>query len=120
LDRRIKFLTPFIKLCAFFCGFAYVHNASAWDGAVSGVITGIDTVTAEPGNFEFRVFLGTATICNGPIGSMNGWGYLNSSDSNYKVTVANLMLAFAAGKNVMIFSMVEGGACHIRYVAIRN
>lgn len=120
MDRHMKSLIRLFKLSAFLCGFAYVDTASAWDGVVSGVITGIDTVTAEPGNYEFRVFLGSATVCNGPVASMNGWGYLNSSDSNYKVSVANLMLAYAAGKNVTIFSVVEGGACHIRYVAIRS
>ena len=49
---------------------------------------------------------------------MNTWGYLNSSDANYKATLANLMLAFATGKSVTIFTINEGGGCHIHYVSV--
>lgn len=89
-----------------------------WDGIASGTITTIDTV-AESNNYEPRVFLGGATMCKTKSASLNGWAYLNSSDPNYKGTLANLMLAFAAGKHVTIFSMDDSGVgCHIHYVSV--
>lgn len=92
--------------------------AYAWDGVTTGVINRFETVN-ETNNFELRVFLGGAVMCNNTTPSMNTWGYLNSSDPNYKATVANLMLAFSTGKTVTIFTTNEGGGCHIHYVSVQ-
>jgi hypothetical protein len=94
--------------------------AQGWDGIASGKISQIDTVN-ETNNYELRVFLGDTKMCNHPEPSLNTWAYLNSSDPNYKATLANLMLAYAMGKSVVIFTMNDAGAgCHIHYVAVRG
>ena len=110
--RRIAFLG------SLFLAFSTSPVAHAWDGVATGVISGIDTVN-ETNNYELRVFLGSTVMCNNTTPSMNTWGYLNSSDPNYKATVANLMLAFATGKTVTIFTMNEGYGCHIHYVSVK-
>ncbi len=58
-------------------------------------------------------------MCNNTDPTMKTWGYLNSSDPNYKATLANLMLAFSTGKTVTIFTMNEGYGCHIHYVSVQ-
>lgn len=94
--------------------------AMAWDGAVSGKISRIDTIT-EANNYELRVYLGWQTMCNVSNPDLSGWAYLNSSDPNYKATVANLMMAYATGKNVYIYSMNDSGlGCHIHYVVVNG
>jgi hypothetical protein len=92
----------------------------AWDGAVGGTITQIDTVSNEPNNYEFRVYVnGGVQMCNNTTATLNGWAYLNSSDANYKEAVANLTLAYAMGKHVTIYTMNDNGVgCHIHYVMV--
>lgn len=92
----------------------YQVPAVAWDGAVAGQIVQIDGV-AEPSNFETRVYLANTTaICS----SGQNWGYLNSSDANYKGVLAILLTAYVAGKRVTVYTMSEGGYCHIHYVVM--
>lgn len=105
---------------AFMLFFFVINFSWAWDGICTGTISGINTVANEANNFELRVFLNGAQMCNNTDPNMNGWGYLNASDQNYKVTVANLMLAYATGKTVTIYTMNEGQGCHIHYVAVRG
>jgi hypothetical protein len=58
-------------------------------------------------------------MCNNATATLNGWAYLNSSDPNYKETVANLTLAYAMGKHVTIYTLNDNGAgCHIHYVMV--
>ena len=104
-------------LTSIFLSLIIPRFAYAWDGVATGTISRIDTVN-ETNNFELRVFLGSTVMCNNTTPSMNTWGYLNSSDANYKATLANLMLAFATGKSVTIFTINEGGGCHIHYVSV--
>ena len=95
-------------------------HAWAWDGVASGNITGLDTVN-ETNNYELRVSLGGAVMCNTSDPGLRTWAYLNSSDANYKATLANLMLAYATGKSVTIFTMNDAGAgCHIHYVSVHG
>ena len=101
---------------------AFAHKAAlAWDGAVVGTIAGIDSVASEPGNYETRVFIsGQTTICTAAGIIDPGWGYLNSTDSNYKGTLAMLMLAYSMNKTVTVYTMKDGaGFCHIHYVVVR-
>ena len=99
---------------------AFISSASAWDGAASGKISQIDTL-ADPTSFEFRVYLGGQAMCNVSDPALKSWAYLNSSDANYKATVANLMMAYAAGKNVTIYTLNDGGVgCHIHYVMVNG
>lgn len=92
----------------------------AWDGAVTGYVSGLDTVN-EPNNYEMRIYLGGATMCNVNNSSLSSFAYLNSSDPNYSATLANLMMAYSMGKQVSIFTMNDSGAgCHIHYVMVRN
>jgi hypothetical protein len=84
----------------------------AWDGAVTGKIANIDV--APGGNFGFRVVLaGTPLICTGGV----TWGYLNDTDSNYKVFVAMMMMAKAQSLTVTLYTTAENGYCHIGYIA---
>jgi hypothetical protein len=109
--KVISFLT------SVFLTFIASPVAHAWDGVATGVISKIDTVN-ETNNYELRVFFGSTVMCNNTTPTMNTWAYLNSSDPNYKTTVANLMLAFTTGKTVTIFTMNEGYGCHIHYVSV--
>lgn len=94
--------------------------AFAWDGYVSGTITQIDTV-AETNNYETRIYVGGATVCNNTSPDLATLGYLNSSDPNYKAVVANLMLAYTMGRKVEIFTMNDNNVgCHIHYVKVHG
>jgi hypothetical protein len=88
--------------------------ASAWDGSATGKISSIE-VTAGT-NYGFRIFLNGAqqALCTGG----TSFAFLFESDSNYKVYVASLLLAKAQGSTVTIFSMNEGGFCHIGHVMV--
>lgn len=98
--------------------YAFAQSAFAWDGVVEGNITQIDTIN-ESNNYELRVSLGGKVMCNNTDGTLNTWAYLNSSDPNYKGTLANLMLAFATGKHVTIITMNDAGlGCHIHYISV--
>ncbi|HEX2951680.1 MAG TPA: hypothetical protein VHV83_19260 [Armatimonadota bacterium] len=98
----------------------FTSAALAWDGVASGNVSQLDTIN-ESNNYELRVYLGGAKMCNNTDSTLNTWAYLNSSDPNYKGTLANLMLAYATGKTVTIFTMNDGGAgCHIHYVMVRG
>jgi len=107
-----------LALVTLFLAFIISPLAYGWDGVATGVITRIDTVN-ETNNYELRVFLGSTVMCNNTDPTMKTWGYLNSSDPNYKATLANLMLAFSTGKTVTIFTMNEGYGCHIHYVSVQ-
>lgn len=98
---------------AAFCGLCFAASPSfAWDGAVAGTISQLD-ITAGT-NFGFRV-----TLSSGPVMCTGGatWAYLNEADSNYKVYVATLLMAKAAGRPVTIYTTNNGAYCHIGYIA---
>lgn len=98
---------------------ALSQGCLAWDGVVSGTISRIDSVAGEPGNYETRILMNGQTFCSATGVIDGGWGYLNSSDANYKGTLAMLMLAYSTGKAVTIYSLKEGaGYCHIHYVMV--
>jgi len=104
----VLFLTACASLPAF----------SAWDGVASGVVTRIETIN-ESNNYELRVVLGGSKICNHADPYISTFAYLNSADPNYKATFTNLMMAYALGKRVEIFTMNDSGVgCHIHYVSV--
>lgn len=114
--KIVSFLTFALTVCSL--TIPPLASALDWDGVVDGKISRIETIN-ETNNYELRVHLGGLTICNHINPTLNTWGYLNSSDPNYKVTVANLMLAYALGKSVTIFTMNDAGVgCHIHYVSV--
>jgi hypothetical protein len=86
--------------------------AMAWDGTVAGTLGQID-VTAGTG-LGFRVYMKTpVAMC----GNANQWAYLNSTDSNYSVYVAALLMAKTQGSSVTIYSSLDSSAyCHIIYI----
>jgi hypothetical protein len=93
---------------------AFLTNpAFAWDGAVAGKITVLDTTGGS--NFGFRVALaGAPVMCaGGPT-----WAYLNDTDSNYKVYVAQLMVAKLASNPLVIYTTNVGGYCQIGYITV--
>jgi hypothetical protein len=93
--------------------------AQPYDGIVSGTVSQIDTVANETNNYELRVALGGIVMCNVQDPSLNTWAYLNASDPNYKLTAANLMLAYTTGKRVTISTRNDAGVgCHIHYVSV--
>lgn len=90
--------------------------AHAWDGAVTGVVSGIDLVV-DSGNFDMRVYLsGSPLMCTGG----PAWAYINYSlDQNYSAVVAALMMAKTTGGNVMIYTIKDTyNYCHIGYVRL--
>jgi hypothetical protein len=87
--------------------------AMAWDGVTTGTVGEIDVTTGT--GYGFRITLKTpVAMC----GNANQWAYLNSTDSNYSVYVAALMMAKAQGSTVTIYSWLDSSAyCHIGYIA---
>lgn len=83
----------------------------AWDGVTTGRVTTFEITHAA--NFAFRVYLdtGVAMCGGGPT-----WAYLNEADSNYKVYVANLMLAKAQAGQVTLFTTNVNGYCNIGHM----
>jgi hypothetical protein len=117
-DARVTPRRIWLALLTVFVGLGFSTARAAWDGAVTGKVVQIDTV-AEPGNAEFRVYLGGAAMCSTSNPATSGWGWLNSTDTNYRAMVANIMLAYTLGKTVTIYTMKEGGdTCHIHYVVV--
>jgi hypothetical protein len=94
--------------------------SATWDGVINGKITQIDTIT-ETNNFEFRVYLGVSPVCTTNATTTRDFAYMNSSDPNYKATVANLMMAYSTGKNVTLYTMNDGGiGCHLHYATVKD
>jgi hypothetical protein len=95
------------------CGLCLAASPSfaSWDGAVAGTIAQIDVTDGQ--NFGFRV-----TLSSGPVMCTGGatWAYLNEADSNYKVYIATLLLAKAAGKQVTLYTTNNGVYCHIGHI----
>ena len=89
------------------------HPAFAWDGAISGKVAALDTTGGS--NFGFRVyFIGGPIVCTGG----PNWAYLNDTDSNYKIYVAQLTVAKLAGNQVTIYTTNVGGYCQIGYISV--
>jgi hypothetical protein len=92
--------------------FGFLSSAWAWDGMVRGKVTQLDLVPSDS-NYSFRVYLlGYPNLC----GSVN-WAYLNDTDSNYNALVAGLMAAKSSNSDVMIYTTLVGGYCHIGYIS---
>jgi hypothetical protein len=90
----------------------------AWDGALSGVISAIDSVPSA-GQYDFRVYLRDqpGPWC-GPTGA-SGWAAMHSNEPNFKGVQATLMLAFAMGKTVTLYlNRDANNYCKIGYVAV--
>lgn len=95
--------------------------AYAWDGVVGGRVTQFETVGSAgsaPGNYDFRVHLDAQVpICPGAIDTT--WGYVNVSDANYKGIMASILMAYALGKTVTLFTTKSaGGYCQIGYLSV--
>lgn len=100
--------------------FAFSPSAYSWDGIIGGRVNRID-FTVGPGggagNYDMRVYLvGTPTICTGG----SNWAYINNTyDANYSTVAAALMMAKAAGTNVVLYTFKDSANyCHIGYVTI--
>lgn len=91
------------------------EDAGAWSGSAAGRIQAVEITAGS--NFGFRVILagpGVAQYC----GSGNGWGYLNESDSNYKVYVSSLLAAKATMSTVTLWMDNIGGFCRIGHMRV--
>jgi hypothetical protein len=87
----------------------------AWDGVTTGRISSIAVTGA--GNLPFRVYLDGSPLLCGPSGMAEG--YLDDTDSNYKVYVAALMMAKAMGSTVTLHADVGSyNRCRIGYVVV--
>lgn len=86
-------------------------HAHAWDGVAVGKVAGFEIAAGQ--NYAFRVWLNPGqTMCvGGP-----GWAFLNETDSNYKIYVANLMMAKLTGAAVTIWTTAEGQYCRIGHL----
>jgi hypothetical protein len=94
-------------------------SSMATDGVATGTISAMHSVAAN-GNYDFRVYLnGVTTICTATGILDAGWGYVNQADPDYKSMQATLMLAFAMGKTVTLYTNKGGaGYCQIQYVVV--
>ena len=93
-------------------------QASAWDGAVGGIISGLHSVP-QAGNYDLRVLLANqpGPWC-GP-NSASGWAVLNSNEPNFKGVQATLMLAYAMGKTTVPYLNRDArNYCKIGYVEV--
>ena len=95
------------------------------DTARSGRIVRMDAVAAAggaPAGFDTRVYLdGISDLCPGATEST--WAYINANDANYKGVLATLLLAYATGKAVVIYSnpiqVSQGGVfCQIKWINV--
>jgi hypothetical protein len=113
--RRLLFSSIFAA------GFSFSVPSSAWDGAVTGTITGIDSVANETNNYEIRIYVSGASVyCTTTATFAQGYAYMNASDANYHGTLAVLLTAYATGKQVELFTMNDGGnGCHLHYIQVR-
>ena len=106
------------KYAAFILGVLFTPLSFAWDGSVSGKISGVDVTGGT--NYGFRVYLsGSPAMC----GNDHKWAYINENDSNYQVYVSALLAAKAMNSNVVIYSNRkdgdENGYCKIGYIMVR-
>ena len=101
MNLKYKYVLAVISTVFMLCPSTY-----AWDGVATGAIRGFEIT--QGGNFAFRVILDSAGEMCGP-GSVAGWAFINEADSNYKVYVANFMMARTLSKPVTIYmSRVSG------------
>jgi hypothetical protein len=86
----------------------------AWDGAVTGTVSGFDVTGGT--NFAFRVYLnGVTNVCSG---SYNV-AYINETDSNYSTYVAAVMFAKANGSALTLYTTRDAsGLCKIGYLSV--
>lgn len=96
--------------------------AVAWDGVHEGKIAYMESTAAVGATGEdmtFRVSLeGIRSLCEGANTDMP-IAYLNSTDINYKVMVATLMMAKLTGAIVSLMSnRAPSGYCHIGYIIV--
>ena len=107
-------------LCLALLGILTSERALAWDGHVSGTIMRIDSLPNN-GNFDLRIYLtDMPTICSAPGIIDSSWGYMNSSDPNYKGVMSVLLTAYAMGKSVTLYTTKgSGGYCQIGCVAMQ-
>jgi len=90
-----------------------MQPAMAWDGFISGTVVALEITAGN--NYAFRVHLsGASNAC----GTGATWGYLNETDSNYKVYVAAILAAKAQGSTVTLFLTQVNGYCQIGHVSI--
>lgn len=83
-----------------------------WDGTYTGTINNIQIT--EGASYAFRITLGgISSMCNG-----GGFAFLNEADSNYRTYTAALMMAYAMGKTVTIYSNTSYGHCRIGHISL--
>ena len=93
-------------------------QASAWDGVVSGIVSGLHSLP-NAGNYDLRVLLANqpGPWC-GP-NSTSGWAGLHSNELNFKGVQATLMLAYAMGKTTTLYlNRDANNYCKIGYVEV--
>lgn len=89
-------------------------TAQAWDGIITGKVSGIDTSSGN--NLDFRVFLDGAAAC-GP--NTPGFAYMNHDYDNYQATAALILTAWTTNRKVTLHTTKDaGGLCRIGYVAV--
>jgi hypothetical protein len=106
MNGRAKFL------CSIFCLIGICVPALSFAGSTSGQISSfalLGSLDGAPGAEDFRVYLGGTVFCNS-----NTWAYVNISDANYQVIVANLLSARVLGASVNInWEQQSNGYCEI-------
>ncbi len=103
-------------MCGFLTGLLALWASPAHaQTAVTGQVAELHATSA--GNLPFRVLLvGAPILCAGGMAE----GYLEDTESNYKVQVATLMMAKATGASVTLYSVVGAfGRCRITYMVMR-
>ena len=111
---------PAARMLAVVAALGLIPQAIAWDGEVTGTVSGYEIVALENGghNYDFRVHLsGVGTMCTGGAGS---WAYINTDAGNYKAIVGAVIAAHQTGKQITIWT--NRGAqnyCQIGHVMAR-
>ena len=94
--------------------------AYAWDGVVTGKVSGFDVVanSGAAHNFDFRVYLsGISSFCSGA--PIVGWAYINNDDAQYNQVISSVMMAYSTGTPLTIYTNRSNGYCSIGYISVR-
>ena len=96
-------------------GLFTTQAAFAWDGITTSTISQIDTTDGPA--IAFRIYFGSNPIC----GSEYNWAYLNTTDPNYSVYVATVLMAKATSSTVIVYSNRDSnGYCHMHYITVAS
>lgn len=101
----------------FIVGILLSIQANAWDGMVSGTISGYSVMAgADLNSSYFRVSLvGNPILCSGG----TQWAYMNSNEPNYSSLLAAIVAAKTSGASVVFYTNKDAsGACHFGQIAV--